>query len=41
MGNPFSKDFDEFYLSNYKRPFYTSFFFFFNYHDSEELVDEA
>ena len=41
MGNPFSKDFDEFYLSNYKRLFYTAFRATENYHDSEELVDEA
>ena len=41
MGNPFSKDSDVLYLSNYKRPFYTSFRATENYHDSEELVDEA
>lgn len=41
MDSPFSKDFDDFYRSNYRRLLYTAFRTTENYHDSEELVDEA
>lgn len=41
MGNPFSWDFDDFYKSNYQRLLYTAFRTTENFHDSEELVDEA
>lgn len=41
MDNPFSKEFDNFYVANYQRLLYTAFRITQNYHDSEELVDEA
>ena len=41
MDHPFSRNFDDFYISNYHRVFYTALRTTQNYHDSEELVDEA
>lgn len=41
MDNPFSRNFDDFYKSNYRRLLYTAFRTTENFHDSEELVDEA
>ena len=41
MDYPFSRNFDDFYISNYHRVFYTALRTTQNYHDSEELVDEA
>lgn len=41
MSNPFSEEFDNFYRANFQTLFRTAIRITGNYHDSEELVDEA